>query len=157
MKKLKRKVINMKKNKKILFVCTGNTCRSPMAEGIFNSFIEKENKKDNIKAYSAGVFGFNGSQATKNAIDACKEIGVDLTEFKSTSLPSLNVDEFEEFYVMGLSHKTALMRLGVNEEKITILGKDGKGILDPFGGDIVVYRKCRDEIAKEIEKIIENL
>ena len=64
---------------KILFVCTGNTCRSPMAEGIFKTFITKDNKLKDIQVSSAGLMATEGQKATENAVIACKDFGADIS------------------------------------------------------------------------------
>lgn len=137
----------------ILFVCTGNTCRSPMAEGIFRKIISDENLKD-INVTSAGISANNISKATKNAVDVCNEINVDLSKHISKSIFDININNIDKFVVMTNMHREMLLRLGINKDKIYVLGNQ---IDDPYGGDISIYRKCRDQIYDALNKFIKDI
>jgi len=130
----------------ILFVCTGNTCRSPMAEAICNKLAGK-----NI-ADSAGINTVTGLSASQNSIEVCKEIGIDLSGFTSTWICDRNPAEYDLFAVMSNSHKQVLVSLGIDAEKIIVLN-----ISDPYGGDLETYRKCRDEIYSAVKNLLESL
>ena len=137
----------------ILFVCTGNTCRSPMAEGIFKKIISDENLKD-INVTSAGISANNISKATKNAVDVCNEINVDLSKHISKSIFDININNIDKFVVMTNMHREMLLSLGINKDKIYVLGNQ---IDDPYGGDISIYRKCRDQIYDALNKFIKDI
>ena len=137
--------------KKILFICTGNTCRSPMAQEIFNK-IAKENNVDMV-AESAGINAITGLEPSQNSVEVCKEIQVDLSDFTSTWICDTDPMEYELFVVMTQSHKDMLVTLGIEENKIIILNKNNNGISDPYGGDLETYRKCRDEIMQGVETL----
>ena len=62
---------------KILFVCTGNTCRSPMAEGIFRKMMQERGMEDKVLCQSAGLSAVDGDPVSENAVLACREIGVE--------------------------------------------------------------------------------
>ena len=137
----------------ILFVCTGNTCRSPMAEGIFKKIISDENLKD-INVTSAGISANNISKATKNAVDVCNEINVDLSKHISKSIFNIDINNIDKFVVMTNMHREMLLSLGINKDKIYVLGNQ---IDDPYGGDISIYRKCRDQIYDALNKFIKDI
>lgn len=140
------------KNLNILFVCTGNTCRSPMAAGIFNK-IMAEKKLSKISAQSAGIAADNVSGATENAIIACEKIDVDLRSHVSRSIFDVNPNDIDKFVVMTRIQRDFLASLGINSEKIYILGDE---ILDPFGGDLKVYENCRDRIEEAVKSLIKT-
>lgn len=137
----------------VLFVCTGNTCRSPMAAEIFRKIVKERNLK-NIEISSAGVAANNSSPASKNAVEVCKKINVDLSQHVSKSIFDVNLTSVDKFIVMTPSHRSALLKLSVPVDKIYILGN---GVLDPFGGSVEVYEQCRDQIETALNKMLEEL
>lgn len=124
----------------ILFVCSGNTCRSPMAEGYLNS-----KNISGLRALSCG-FSCAGERASENAVAVMKEIGVDISAHRSKTV-SRDLICADKIFCMGESHKNALITAGVNPKNISVLGG---GISDPYGQSKEVYRKCRDEITEAI-------
>ena len=133
---------------KILFVCSGNTCRSPMAEALFKKICEERNM--NVECRSAGTATFTGSPASDNSVAVMKEIGIDLTDFRSTSVTALNLPEYDLFVPMTYSHALGLLTMGVEKKKIYLFEED---VSDPYGGDIDIYRKTRGEISANLEKL----
>ena len=137
---------------KILFVCSGNTCRSPMAEAMFRE-IAKEQEL-NVECCSAGVLTYTGSPASENTIEVLKEIGIDISNFRSTDIKSLfpEIDTIDLFVPMTYTHAMILMQYGIEKKKIYLFDHD---IPDPYGRDIEVYRKTRDDLAEQLEKLAE--
>ena len=128
---------------KILFVCTGNTCRSPMAEGYVNSL-----KLKDVTAVSAG-FGFSGDTVSQNSVLAMCEMGVDISEHRSRTVNPYLIDEAEKIVCMTTGHKQTLIALGADPNKIEVLG-----VGDPFGCDITVYRDCAKQIVGAINQLL---
>ncbi len=124
---------------KILFVCTGNTCRSPMAEGYLNS--------KSVYCESRGLAA-DGSPVCENAKTAMLEIGIDITHHISKQLTADDVKNFDKIICLSKNHFQYLSSLGIQCEVL------GEGISDPFGCDLEIYRQCRDEIIKEIDKLL---
>ncbi len=127
----------------ILFVCTGNTCRSPMAEGYVNF------KYKNHQAKSCGLCA-DGSPVSKNSKTVMAELGIDISSHISCPISTKLTRWADRIICMSRSHAVALQNFGVNSEVL------GGGISDPYGQDIDCYRNCRDEIIKEIDTALNS-
>lgn len=139
--------------KTVLFVCTGNTCRSPMAQGIFNK-IAKQKNLDWV-AKSAGLQTVTGMPYTENAVKACECIDVHIKNGKSLSINEVDFSEINLFCPMTLSHANMLVSMGVNKEKIMLLSS--KGISDPYGQNLEIYKNCCLEINSAVINLINKL
>lgn len=136
---------------KILIICTGNTCRSPMAEGIINDMIQKRGW-ENVRVSSMGLGAVDGESPTVNAVEAMKEIGIDISKKRSQRVVMQDLTDTDLFYVMTQSHKNILTDAFPEiEDQITVLD-----IPDPYGRDISVYRDCRDAMIRFFEKEFEE-
>jgi len=136
--------------KKILFVCTGNTCRSPMAEGIFNAFASAEGLE--IRAESAGINPTSPQKPSVNALLAAKEYGADISAHRAVRVDEDKVAESDAVLCMTYGHQMVLERMFPQyAEKIMCLGSSD--ISDPYGGDEEVYRRTAAQIAREIRKL----
>ena len=129
----------------VLFVCTGNTCRSPMAEGYLKA------KMPDLSVKSRGLSA-DSSPASPNSVKACLELGIDISKHVSTQLNMGDIAWADKIICMSPSHKTVLL-MYTNSQKVSVLGD---GIPDPYGGDIDIYRTCRDAIFSAVDKLIEN-
>lgn len=141
---------------KVLFVCTGNTCRSAMAEGLLKDIAKKKNL--NIEVKSAGVFAFDGDEASKNAVLALKDMDIDIENHRSQSVSKELVEDADLILTMSKSHRESLiMNYPQMADKIFLLNKyafdEDKDIVDPFGRDIHNYEITRDEILKALKNI----
>ena len=150
--------------KKVLFVCTGNTCRSPMAEVIFNSFAEE--KKLDWRAESAGVAAVGDRPASPNAIRAVEELGLDLNRHRTRFLPTVDLNEYALFVGLNEEHADILRSIGIPAKLVRVLHRAPNAadpydlrpdIVDPYGGDLDAYRKCRDDIVGAVKLLIATL
>lgn len=132
----------------IVFVCTGNTCRSPMAEGYL-----KSKKLNNIKVTSAGIFA-DGSPVSGNSAAVMKEAGIDISAHTSHPLTTDTINAADKIFCMSQSHLSALKSAGVSKEKLELLGF---GIPDPFGGDTNEYRACRNQIFAAVDALFPDI
>lgn len=126
---------------KLLFVCTGNTCRSPMAEGIFKRLL-KERGIEGVECSSAGLFAMTGDEATPNAVRAAEIFGADISSHRARRITSYILDETDKFICMTNEHAASLS-LYVPAEKLIVLDE---GIPDPYGGDAEIYMLCANRI-----------
>lgn len=140
----------------VLFVCTGNTCRSPMAEALF-----KFRKADlDWQTQSAGVFASAGSPASANAITAAQELGADLTQHKSQPLTAELVEKADLIITMTEAHRhhvlDAFPEVGNRVCLINSFGtsKVPADVSDPFGGSLNTYKRTRDEIDRALSDLI---
>ena len=139
---------------KIIFICTGNTCRSPMAEGLFRAHGGEE--KTGLTAASAGLFTQDGMPASQNAIAAAAERGADITAHRSRMLTAEMAHAARYLVCMTGAHYDRLCELFPDcaDKVFTLLPED---ISDPFGGDLETYRRTAAEIDAGVRSIIERL
>ena len=139
---------------KIVFICTGNTCRSPMAEGLFRAHNGEE--KTGLTALSAGMYTSDGLPASGNAVTAAAELGADITSHCSRMLtPELAREAKYLVCMTGAQYDNLCAAFPDCADKIfTLLPED---ISDPFGGDLATYRRSAAEIDKGVQAVIKNL
>ena len=140
----------------ILFICTGNTCRSPMAEGIMNK-IAIENDLD-IHAYSAGLYAADGTPASEEAVTAAKKINVDISSHKSHILTRELIEQSDLILTMTEAHKQMLQFTSAdNVYTIKEYAGYSGDIQDPFGGDQYEYDEVCQELYDDLVDIAERL
>lgn len=143
---------------RLLFVCTANICRSPMAEELARLYAEERGW--NVEVASAGTQAMEGQPAAGNAIKALRDIGGDLNEHRSQPATAELVAWADRILVMEMRH-AAWMRenLPASDEKVQLLGTFG-GLMeidDPYGRWIFAFRRSRDEIRRCVENFMDRL
>lgn len=143
--------------KNIIFVCTGNTCRSPMAEAIAKNLF----KDKDLNIISRGIFVYDSFPINENSKVVLKENNININEHFSKQL---SLEEFEKadlIFTMEIEHKNLLKKFNKNvqegNEKVFtlyeyVLNKE-QDIKDPFGFNLEIYKKCFEEIYFLISKI----
>lgn len=149
--------------KTILFVCTGNTCRSSMAEAMFKDILDKNRGDYDMNIISAGVAAFPGAGANPNAIRAMKEMGIDLQGHTTSLLTPELVKQADLILTMTGNHRDTIVAMepGAGEKVYTLMeytGLDGAGaskdIMDPYGSSIEVYRDSAAQIKEALNELI---
>jgi glycine hydroxymethyltransferase len=145
--------------KTVLFVCTGNVCRSPMAEGLFRQAVRGRGE---YRVLSAGLGALEGQPPSPYAVQAVKELGIDISGQRSRMLTPDLVNHAD--YIFGMTHShidTVMMLYPFAAEKTFLLREFDetldqfeKDISDPIGGSYDIYLNCRDQIEQGIPSLL---
>src|SRR6266576_3595105 len=148
--------------KTVLFVCTGNVCRSPMAEGILWRAVQG---RGDYRVFSAGLGTMEGQPPSHYAVQAVRELGIDISGQRSRMLTSELVHQADFIFGMTHSHIDTVMLLYPYSAEKTFLLREfdetldlfEKDISDPIGGSFDVYLSCRDQIEQGIASLLRFL
>lgn len=132
----------------VLFVCTGNTCRSIMAQGYL-----KSRNLSGVTVKSAGLCA-NGEKVSENACAAAKERNIDISRHISKQITQEDINWADKIFCLGKSHYNALLSVGADAKKLFVLGD---GIADPYGSGIEVYRMALNEIITAIDSVFPKI
>ena len=147
---------------RILFVCTGNTCRSPLAEGLARAEIARRGWK-HVEVASAGISAGEGERATRAGVVVAGRAGIDLKAHRSRRLTPGIAEPADLILAMGPGHVAELRRLGVGERAATLgdfaAGAEGAGVAvqDPFGGSEAVYEETFQELRGLVSAALDRL
>lgn len=150
----------------ILFVCSGNTCRSPLAEAITRRALEEQGF-DGFHVASAGAFASDDGRASAGSLEAARANGLDLEGFVSRQLTREHVEDADLILVMEPAHRSAVLGLSPQADTKTLLlgelaGEEGPSaaVSDPFGGTAEAYqrtyRRLEELVHAGLERIVER-
>ena len=146
---------------RILFVCTGNTCRSPLAEAIARHLVEERGLRG-ITVESAGASAWPDAPASDGALLVALEHGLDLGDHRARLLSPEIVARADLVLAMGPHHLDRVEALGGAGKSwlLTAYAAEGamaRAVTDPFGGDLGVYRATFEELTREISAVLDRV
>jgi protein-tyrosine-phosphatase len=146
---------------RILFVCTGNTCRSALAEALARK-VAVERGMSELDLQSAGTSAWDGAPASDGALLVGMERGLDLSAHRSQTLSRELVVNADLILAMGPHHLERIEALGGGGKAYLITdfashGADSRPVNDPVGGELDVYRATADELEQEIRRVFDRI
>jgi protein-tyrosine-phosphatase len=156
-----RRVAHSESTFRVLVVCTGNTCRSPMAAGILLRELESEGGRVVIE--SAGTAAWEGQPATAPTIDVAAREGVDLKSHRSRRVTPAMVRAADLILVMERGHLAAVQTLGAEPGRAHVIsewpapGDPALPVSDPYGASIEAYEECWRRIIHHVRRVIPQI
>lgn len=141
--------------KRVLIVCTGNVCRSPMAMGLLRQRLAQDGLDSQVSVSSAGVYGLDGSAASRPGVDVLAERGIDISEHRARTIDQKEVAQADLVLVMEEAQRRTLFYTYPEQlHKIFLISEmsgDYRDIKDPYRRPKEEYERCADELTKLIE------
>lgn len=150
---------------RILFVCTGNTCRSPLAQALCAKLLAErlgcaiqDLPRHGFVVQSAGLVATPGGLAAPEAMDVAREFGADLDSHRSQPLTFDLLSQVDHLFAMTHSHMRALLSQGLDwGPEPRLLSPQGHDVSDPIGGSLEVYRECAQQILEYLQELVPQL
>jgi len=143
----------------LFFVCTSNTCRSPMAEGVAKALVKKKNLP--IEIGSFGVWAHENSPASQQGVEICASEGIDISKTTSTEMKHVDFEQFENLLVVCMSnwHQRGVRQYAEKHnvsnlpaENVILLDPNGENVYDPVGSPKARYKQVYDFMKPHIEQ-----
>jgi protein-tyrosine-phosphatase len=145
----------------ILFVCTGNLCRSPMATGLLRKRLAEKDLEARHRVVSAGVWAMDGEPASAHAVTVMAERGIDISDHIAHTLTADDVSEADLILVMGREHERMIRntwpQYSWKIHRLSEMAGKRQDIQDPYRGPIEEYRASADTIANYIDRGLERI
>jgi protein-tyrosine-phosphatase len=146
---------------RILFVCTGNTCRSALADAIARKVVVERGLSD-VEVQSAGTSAWDGAPASDGALLVGMERGLDLSQHRSQTLTRELVRDADLVLAMGPHHLERIEALGGSGKSHLLTdyashGETTRAVSDPIGAELEVYRATADELDTEIRRLFDRI
>jgi len=140
----------------VLFVCTGNICRSPMAEGLLRERFAEQGLADHHQVLSAGIWGLDERPASENAVLVMAERGTDIGSHRAHTITATDVAEAELILVMSREHARAIRATWPQYDwkvhRLSEMAGKKRDVRDPYGSPIGDYRQAADVISRYIDQ-----
>lgn len=148
-----------------MFVCTGNTCRSPMAEGLFRKLLAEKlqcSEEDLVErgfvVLSAGLAARVGSPASPEGVQLLAAEGIDIHSHESQPLTDRLLEQVDYVYTMTRGHRDSILAERPDlADRVRLLAADGGDICDPIGGTLEDYKACKSEIERHLQAIVDSI
>jgi len=138
--------------KRILIVCTGNICRSPMATGLLRQRLAKDGLDSDVMVYSVGTWGLDGEPASEHAVQVMAERGVDISDHRARTLQRYDVESADLILTMEERHRRSIFHAQPGMLRKVFLFSEMAGehcdVEDPYGLSVEEYRRCADELER---------
>lgn len=147
--------------RRVLIVCSGNTCRSPMAAALLKHLWQKSNPNDELEVISAGTSAYPGQDASEHAVTAMRRWEIDLSQHRSRMVDDQVLADVDLVLTMTKRHKDHILSLRPDYAgRVFTLseyaGHEGD-VADPFGGALPLYEETASHFAEQLQVVVDRI